>query len=161
MNPLPSIAKSAVVLALLAAPGQARETPVVQAARTPAPPRIDGRLDDLVWHQAPTMADFFQREPVEGAQPTEQTQVRILFDDDHLYFALRCFDSQADRLVANQMRRDADLNENDNIQIILDPYNDRRGGFYFSTNPLGARQDLLLTDEGRTRNQAWDSVWRS
>ncbi len=161
MNPLPSIAKSAVVLALLAAPGQARETPVVQAARTSAPPRIDGRLDDLVWHQAPTMADFFQREPVEGAQPTEQTQVRILFDDDHLYFALRCFDSQADRLVANQMRRDADLNENDNIQIILDPYNDRRGGFYFSTNPLGARQDLLLADEGRTRNQAWDSVWQS
>ena len=53
------------------------------------------------------------------------------------------------------------MDENDNIQIILDPYNDRRGGFYFSTNPLGARQDLLLTDEGRTRNQAWDSVWQS
>ena len=161
MNPLSSIAKSAVVLAVLAAPGPAREIPVVQATRTPAPPSIDGRLDDSVWHQAPIMADFFQREPVEGAQPTEQTQVRILFDDDHLYFALRCFDSEADRLVANQMRRDADLDENDNIQIILDPYNDRRGGFYFSTNPLGARQDLLLTDEGRTRNQAWDSVWQS
>ena len=161
MNLLSSIAKNAVALALLAAPSQARETPVVQATRTPAPPSIDGRLDDLVWHQAPTMADFFQREPVEGAQPTEQTQVRILFDDDHLYFALRCFDSEADRLVANQMRRDADLDENDNIQIILDPYNDRRGGFYFSTNPLGARQDLLLTDEGRTRNQAWDGVWQS
>ena len=136
------IAKSAVVLAVLAAPGQAREIPVVQATRTPAPPSIDGRIDDSVWHQAPIMADFFQREPVEGAQPTEQTQVRILFDDDHLYFALRCFDSEADRLVANQMRRDADLDENDNIQIILDPYNDRRGGFYFSTNPLGARQEI-------------------
>ena len=74
---------------------------------------------------------------------------------------MRCFDSEPGRLVANQMRRDADLEENDNVQIILDPYNDRRGGFYFSTNPLGARQDLLLTDEGRTRNQAWDSVWRS
>ena len=161
MNLLSSIAKSAVVLALLATLGQTQETPFVQATRTPTPPSIDGRLDDLVWQQAPTIADFFQREPIEGAPPTEQTQVRILFDDDHLYFALRCFDSQADRLVANQMRRDADLDENDNIQIILDPYNDRRGGFYFSTNPLGARQDLLLTDEGRTRNQAWDSVWQS
>ena len=161
MNPLSSIAKSAVVLALLAAPSQAQAPPVVQATRTPTPPNIDGRLDDPVWHQAPTITDFFQREPVEGAPPTEQTQVRILFDDDHLYFALRCFDSEADRLVANQMRRDAELDENDNIQIILDPYNDRRGGFYFSTNPLGARQDMLLTDEGRTRNQAWDSVWQS
>ncbi|MXX36562.1 MAG: carbohydrate binding family 9 domain-containing protein [Gemmatimonadetes bacterium] len=161
LNLLSSIAKSAVVLALLAAPSQAGETPVVQATRTSTPPNIDGRLDDSVWHQAPTIADFFQREPIEGAPPTEQTEVRILFDDDHLYFALRCFDSEADRLVANQMRRDAELDENDNIQIILDPYNDRRGGFYFSTNPLGARQDLLLTDEGRTRNQAWDSVWQS
>ena len=136
-------------------------TPVVQATRTSTPPNIDGRLDDSVWDQAPTIADFFQREPVEGAPPTEQTQVRILFDDDYLYFALRCFDSEAARLVANQMRRDAELDENDNIQIILDPYNDRRSGFYFSTNPLGARQDMLLTDEGRTRNQAWDSVWQS
>ena len=161
MNPLSSIAKSAAVLALLVAPSQAWETPVVQATRTPTPPNIDGRLDDPAWDQAPTIADFFQREPVEGASPTEQTQVRILFDDDYLYFALRCFDSEADRLVANQMRRDAELDENDNIQIILDPYNDRRGGFYFSTNPLGARQDLLLTDEGRTYNQSWDSVWQS
>ena len=161
MNLLSSIAKSAVVLAVIATPSQAGETPVVQATRTPTPPNIDGHLDDPVWDQAPTIADFFQRDPVEGAPPTEQTQVRILFDDDHLYFALRCFDSEADRLVANQMRRDAELDENDNIQIILDPYNDRRSGFYFSTNPLGARQDMLLTDEGRTRNQAWDSVWQS
>ena len=161
MNPLSSIAKSAVVLALLAASSQARETPVVHATRASTPPNIDGLLDDPVWHQAPAIADFFQRDPVEGAPPTEQTQVRILFDDHYLYFALRCFDSEADRLVANQMRRDAELDENDNIQIILDPYNDHRGGFYFSTNPLGARQDLLLTDEGRTRNQAWDSVWQS
>ncbi|MCY3791937.1 MAG: hypothetical protein OXH63_24435, partial [Gemmatimonadetes bacterium] len=99
MNLLPSIAKSAAVLALLAAPSQAWETPVVQATRTPTPPNIDGRLDDPVWDQAPTITDFFQREPVEGAPPTEQTQVRILFDDDYLYFALRCFDSEADRLV--------------------------------------------------------------
>ena len=107
------------------------------------------------------MDAFFQREPVEGAPPSERTEVRVLFDDRHLYFALRCFDSEAGRLVANQMRRDADLEENDHIQIILDPYNDRGGGFYFSTNPLDARQDLLLTDEGRTRNQAWDRVWQS
>ncbi len=161
MNPLSSLVKSAIFLALLAAAVQARELPVVEARRTSVPPNIDGRLDDEVWLQAPPRADFFQREPLEGAPPTERTEVRILFDDENIYFALRCFDSQADRLVANHMRRDADLEENDNIQIILDPYNDHRGGFFFSTNPLGARQDLLLIDEGRTRNQAWDSVWQS
>ena len=145
--------------ALLAAPTWAQ--PSVHATRTSTPPRIDGRLDEAAWDRARPITDFFQREPVEGAPPTERTQVRILFDDDNLYFALRCFDAHPDRLVANHMRRDAELDENDNIQIILDPYNDRRGGFYFSTNPQGARQDLLLTDEGRARNQAWDSVWQS
>ena len=159
MNLPSSIINTSVVLALLS-PVLARATPEIEARRTLAPPRIDGRLDDAVWLHAPPMSSFFQREPLEGAPPSERTQFRILFDDDHLYFGLRCFDSQPRLLVANHMRRDADLEENDNLQIILDPFNDRRGGFFFSINPLGARQDLLLTDEGRTRNLAWDGVWQ-
>ena len=158
---MPRLARAAAALAVLAAPAGADEVPAIQAVRTTAHPRIDGRLDDAAWRLAPATADFFQREPVEGAPPSERTEVRILFDDGHLYFGLRCFDSEADRLVANLMRRDAELEENDNIQIILDPYNDGRGGFFFSTNPLGARLDMLLTDEGRARNEAWDAVWRS
>ena len=158
---MPRLARAAAALAVLAAPAGADEVPAIQAVRATAHPRIDGRLDDAVWRLAPATADFLQREPVEGAPPSERTEVRILFDDGHLYFGLRCFDSEADRLVANLMRRDAELEENDNIQIILDPYNDGRGGFFFSTNPLGARLDMLLTDEGRARNQAWDAVWRS
>ena len=158
---MPLLARAAAALAVLAAPAGADEVPAIEAVRTTAHPRIDGRLDEAVWRLAPATADFFQREPVEGAPPSERTEVRILFDDGHLYFGLRCFDSEVDRLVANLMRRDAELEENDNIQIILDPYNDGRGGFFFSTNPLGARLDMLLTDEGRARNEAWDAVWRS
>ena len=158
---MPRLAGAAAAVAVLAASAAAAEVPVIQAVRTPAHPRIDGRLDDAVWRLAPATAEFFQREPVEGAPPSERTEVRILFDDGHLYFGLRCFDSEVDHLVANLMRRDSELENNDNIQIILDPYNDGRGGFFFSTNPLGARLDLLLTDEGRTRNEAWDAVWRS
>ena len=63
--------------------GSAEEVPVLQAERTTSPPRIDGRLDDAVWRQAPAAADFLQREPVEGAPPSERTEVRVLFDDDH------------------------------------------------------------------------------
>ena len=72
---------------MLAAHVRAWEASVVQAARTAEPPRIDGRLDDTVWSQAPVTDRFFQREPVEGARPTERTEVRVLFDDLHLYFA--------------------------------------------------------------------------
>ena len=57
------------------------------------------------------------------------------------------------------MRRDGNLRDDDNVQVILDTYNDRRGGFFFSTNPQGARLDMALSNEGRTRNKSWDCVW--
>ncbi len=123
------------------------------------PPKIDGALDDLAWEQAAVVSDFYQREPLEGDPASERTEVRLLFDDRQLYVAFRNFDSAPEKIVANYMRRDANLSENDNVVLILDTYNDRRGGFFFSTNPLGAQLDALLSNEGRSRNEAWDCVW--
>jgi hypothetical protein len=138
----------------------AQSPPSIQARRTSIPPKIDGSLDDPVWQQASPCEEFFQREPIEGAPASEKTEVRILYDDGFLYFGCRCFDSEPRRIVANRMRRDDELEENDSIQIILDTYNDRRGGFFFSTNPLGAMWDVLLSDEGRSHNKAWNTVWQ-
>ena len=133
--------------------------PQIQAYRTARAPHIDGSLDDPVWRDAQAIEAFLQREPLAGAPASERTLVRILYDDDNLYFGFRCLDSEPDKIIANRMQRDAALDENDNIQIILDTYDDRRGGFFFSTNPLGARRDALLSNEGRTRNESWDCVW--
>jgi hypothetical protein len=133
----------------------------VQARLATVPPSIDGRLDDPVWQEAVPIDAFYQREPVLGAPASERTVVRILYDAGHIYLAFECFDSNPQGIVANQMRRDADLGENDNVEVIFDTYNDRRGGVFFSTNPLGARRDMLLTNEGRSRNEAWDRVWTS
>ena len=137
-----------------------KSTTHVQAQRIPEPPEIDGRLDEPIWQQAVPCTDFFQREPSEGAPASERTEVRLLYDDENIYLGCRCFDTEPDRLVADRMRRDDELDENDSIQLILDTYNDRRGGFFFSTNPLGAMWDALLTDEGRSRNEAWNCVWQ-
>jgi hypothetical protein len=125
------------------------------------PPQIDGKLDEKIWQAAVPLELVLQREPIEGGPASERTEVRVLYDDEQLYFAFRCHDSEPERIVANRMRRDAELRENDHILLILDTYNDGRGGFLFSTNPLGARRDVLLTDEGRSRNEAWDCVWTS
>ena len=143
------------------APVGADEFPVIRAHITAAPPKIDGLLDDLAWSRAAPADEFFQREPDEGAPATERTEVRILRDDDHIYLGFRCFDSEPDQIIATLMRRDDDLGDDDNVQVILDTYDDRRGGFFFATNPLGARLDVLLSSEGRTRNESWDCVWRS
>ena len=125
----------------------------------PSPPHIDGLLDDPVWRQAIPAELRLQREPIEGAPATERTEVRVLFDDEQLYLALRCHDTEPERIVANLMRRDAELDENDYVMLVLDTYGDGRGGFFFATNPLGARWDMLLSDEGRSRNEAWDCIW--
>ena len=135
--------------------------PRVQASRTSTPPKIDGRLDDAVWQSAMSIDDFLQREPFEGDPATEKTEVRILVDDDRIYLGFRCYDSEPNRIVASRMQRDSQLNDDDNVSVIFDTYNDRRGGFYFRTNPLGAQYDMLLSDEGRTRNEAWDCIWQT
>lgn len=61
--------------------------------------------------------------------------------------------------AANEMRRDEQLENNDNIEILIDTYHDHRNGFYFSTNPLGLRRDALIADEGKTVNDDWNCVW--
>ncbi|HLM69302.1 MAG TPA: hypothetical protein VK358_17310, partial [Longimicrobium sp.] len=61
-----------------------------QAVRiTGAAPQVDGRLDDAAWAAAPVMSDFVQKEPVEGAAPTDRTEVRFIYDDDALYIGAR------------------------------------------------------------------------
>jgi len=132
----------------------------ILARQTFGRPRLDGRLEDPVWRSARASDAFLQREPVEGGPPSERTVLRVLFNDDYLYFGIRCFDTHPERVIATRMRRDGRLSEDDFVQIILDTYDDRRGGFYFATNPLGARLDMHLSDEGRARNEAWDCVWR-
>ncbi|MFT5089277.1 MAG: hypothetical protein ACI906_002894 [Candidatus Latescibacterota bacterium] len=133
--------------------------PHITVTRTQTPPQIDGSIDDPVWEQAEVVSAFTQRDPIEGGPASERTEVRLLFDDQQLYVAFRNLDSAPEKIVANQMRRDANLSENDNVSLILDPYNDRRGGFFFSTNALGAQRDALLANEGRSRNDAWNCVW--
>ena len=131
-------------------------TRTVRSTQTDTEPRIDGRLDDAAWAQAVPVDGFLQREPVEGASSSEQTIVRILHDDKRIYISFRCLDSDPDRIVASRMQRDSELHEDDNVSVILDTYNDGRGGFFFRTNPAGAKNDMVLTDEGRARNEAWE-----
>ena len=131
----------------------------VRAVRLTADLKLDGRLDERVYQEVPSIGDFVQQEPVEGAQATERTEVWLLFDDTHLYVAARCWDSQPERLVANEMRRDnANIEENDNFAVALDTFDDGRNGVLLQTNPLGGLFDALITDESNT-NSDWNTVW--
>lgn len=122
-------------------------------------PRIDGRLDDAAWKDAIPVDGFIQRDPDYWMPSTERTVAKVVYDDKSVYFAFECFMSEHHKLVANNMRRDSDIWGDDNVQLLLDTYNDRQTGFFFFINPLGAQRDLMLSNEGRTYNVDWDCNW--
>jgi len=122
---------------------------------------VDGRLDEPIWNESQKMDGFIQKEPKEGEPATEPTEVRILYDTRFLYIGLLCYDSRPDKIVANEMRRDAVINDNDYFEIFIDTFHDHRNAFYFATNPLGARRDALIRDEGNYINWNWDGIWQA
>ncbi|MDP6041850.1 MAG: DUF5916 domain-containing protein, partial [Candidatus Latescibacteria bacterium] len=133
----------------------------VYAVRVDKAPKMDGRLDDAVWQEAQPIEGFVQRDPGYWVPSTERTVARIVYDNEKLYFGFECYDSEPQRIVANNMRRDSEVWGDDNVQILLDTYNDRQNGMFFFVNSLGAKRDLILSQEGRTYNDDWDCVWES
>ena len=158
------------VLALAAAAGaQPLEAPTlverraaddvtVRAVRLPAPLAIDGRLDEAVYATVPAISDFLQQEPREGQPATEKTEMWILFDDEHLYICARNWDSHPEREIANELRRDnGNILGNENVTFVIDTLHDKRNGYMFQTNPLGALRDMTITDD--QQNSAWNGIW--
>jgi hypothetical protein len=120
---------------------------------------VDGELNEASWQMASPATDFIQFEPVSGKQSTEKTEVRVLYDEFNLYIGAILYDSDPDAIIADEMRRDSDIERNDNFLVIIDPYHDHRNGFFFQTNPLGAQSEKLVFDEGKYLNTDWDGLW--
>src|SRR5512146_21999 len=84
-------------------------------------PILDGDLSDPSWAKATALEELRQRQPNDGARPTERTIVRIMYDDNNLYFGVYAFDSEPDKVLVRSMARDGAEGAGDNINIILDP----------------------------------------
>ena len=130
----------------------------VRAVRLRAPLRLDGRLDEAVYSSVPPMSDFIQTEPQEGVPATEKTEIWVFFDQDHVYVVARCWESQPDRMVVNEMRRDSPaVFQNETFGFYLDTFYDRRNGIGFNINPIGGRQDGQITNGQWNRD--WNAIW--
>ena len=143
----------------------------VEPPRVEQGPAIDGRLDEAVWQGAAVIDNFTQQEPNEGAPATERTMVRLLYDAGALYVGVEAYDSQPAGVIATEMRRDSPrLFDEDNFQIILDTFHDRRSGYMFVISPLGAKLEQQVAEEGEggfrgnnspNVNVDWDGVWNA
>ena len=136
--------------------------PAAVATRVTTAPRIDGVLDDAMWAAVPVISDFVQREPVDGAPPSERTEVRIAYDEGHLYFGFVLHDSQPELIRRSILHREGRIDQDDHIWIGLDTYNDDRNAYIFELNSFGTQGDALFNDESMTLDDwNWEGVYES
>lgn len=119
---------------------------------------LDGKLDEPVWQLAPRISNFTQRELHFGKPASEKTEVAIVYDELSIYIGIWCHQTNPAKIRAKYMQRDFVFDEDDNFQIALSPYSDRRNGYLFIINPNGARADLLISDNDQG-NLDWNGVW--
>ena len=131
----------------------------LQAVRTAGPITLDGALDEAAWRDAPVATGFLQSEPNEGEPASEQTEVRVLYDDANLFIGMFAHDSSPGDIIVSELRKDFDPGANDAFEVILDTFHDERNGYRFATNALGAKWDAQMVNEGRDINSNWDGIW--
>jgi Domain of unknown function (DUF5916) len=132
--------------------------PTATATRVDTPIELDGRLTDPSWNLARPIGRLRQVDPEENGPASLVTEVRIVYTADTLYFGIRCVEHPS-VIVATQRQRDARLDVDDRIVIVLDPFFDHRNGFFFQVNPAGARADGQISDNPHFLNQDWDGIW--
>ncbi|MGA7303872.1 MAG: DUF5916 domain-containing protein, partial [Rhodothermales bacterium] len=117
----------------------------VQIPRFDTVATIDGVLDDEVWSRAAVLTGFSQYQPVDGRPAEEPTTVYVWYSPRAIYFGIRAEEIHGDQVRATQANRD-NITSEDQIQILLDTYDDRRTAFLFAVNPLGVQADGTRSD---------------
>ena len=148
----------ALLVGMFAFAAAAQERPAFEAVRAASPPVIDGVLDEGAWAGAPEITGFTQRDPEEGKPATQQTRLKVLYDDDAIYFGAFMEDSGEVRTLL--ARRDSDPNSGDYIRISIDSQHDRLSGAAFVVNPSNVQMDMILYNDIYD-DISWDAVWDS
>ncbi|MBI3933698.1 MAG: carbohydrate binding family 9 domain-containing protein [Acidobacteria bacterium] len=123
--------------------------------------RLDGQLEDAAWSQAPAVADFVQKEPVEGAPTTEAMEVRFVYDDSAMYVGARMYSSHPEAIQAPMSRRD-NVQEAEYLLLSFDTYLDRRTAYTFGVTASGVRLDQYhASDNEDNPDLTYDPVWQA
>ena len=117
----------------------------VQIPRVDTTITVDGVLDEPVWRRAARLVGFSQYQPVDQVPAAEPTEVLVWYSPSAIYFGIRARESHGDLVHATHADRD-NIDADDNVQILLDTYNDRRRAFLFGVNPFGVQQDGVRID---------------
>ena len=122
---------------------------------------IDGVLDETAWATAQPVDGFTQTEPEENAAPSYRTTVQVLAGPRAIVIGVICFESDPSEIVSFSVRRDAPLESEDHVRVVLGPSLDGRSGYVFAVNASGARYDGLIEPGGESDNPDWDGIWEA
>jgi hypothetical protein len=131
--------------------------PNIQAVRSDGPIKIDGELDEPIWHKAPCARNFAQWNPSNMEKPPVDTEARVAFDDDNLYVALIAFDDP--KSVRAGLRDRDQIFQDDFIGLFIDTMGDGSWAYEIWANPIGIQGDLLWTPT--TEDERFDMIYSS
>jgi len=118
---------------------------------------LDGIINEEAWNAVEWGGDFIQFSPNENKPPSQQTNFKILYDDQFLYVAYRCHDLAADSIVKRMGRRDEF--PGDWAEINIDSYHDQRTAFSFTLSVSGVRSDEFVSENGNYWDVSWNPIW--
>jgi hypothetical protein len=151
------------------APKPAIAPPALTIPRLPRPPALDDFLGmkpqgEIALEMA-KVTGFTQRNPHDGEGVSEPTDAYLGYDQKNLYVVFVCFDDP--RKIRGRMSRREDIYDDDQVEVILDTFHDRRRAYAFQTTPLGVQWDAIWTEASREEQTAghfdtsFDTVWDS
>ena len=159
---IPVISAILGILFLLSIPTYAQEArPELAVGKSNGVIKLDGFLDEIDWQKAPINDQFKTTVPVEGGTPSGRTQVQVLANPRFLIIGVKCFDSDPGGIVHFSKLRDVNLENEDHIRIVIDPFLDGQSGIIFAVNASGARYDALVANRGESENEDWDAIWEA
>ena len=135
-------------------------TRVITAKWLDQPPVIDGVLSESVWQKAETATNFFYADRTSSVPAKLNTQAMVLYDENTLYVGMRCDEPNMKNLRQTQTRRDDPLWSDDNVQVLLDTYNDQRNCYVLAINTLGTQMDAKISNESNV-DRSWDAKWKA
>ncbi|WP_234572221.1 carbohydrate binding family 9 domain-containing protein [Rhodohalobacter sp. 614A] len=123
--------------------------------------RIDGAISEQAWDDAEIASNFYMITPMDTSYAELRTDVRMTYDDEHLYILVenyRAGDNPPN--VVESLRRDFNFSRNDNFLLAMDTFDDKTNGFSFGANAGGAEWDGMMYNGG-SMNLSWDNKWIS
>jgi hypothetical protein len=130
------------------------EVPVVECFKTSQPPIIDGRLTDASWKHAGRIGRFIWANGID--EPFAPTKAFLLWDEDNLYLALKCYEPRMDKIRISRTNRDSEVWEDDVVEIFIDTDPDTPEYYHIAVNPIGTLFDQITSQKPRKVSE-WDS----